>query len=96
MPIPLRQRPFDWFFIVAFAVFAATSLFIDALPTLGWTGMADVIQAGYADCDPMFLILPPFLRVAMTVSGFVWGPLYVYFVWGVGTRPEDGDDPPAG
>jgi len=81
MPIPLRERPLDWFFVVVFGVFAATSFSVDTMPTLGVDAMRDVLTRTYADCDPMFMRPPPFLYVAATVSGFVWGPLYVYFVW---------------
>jgi len=31
----LRDRPFDWFFIVVFSLFAVTSMISDMLPTLG-------------------------------------------------------------
>ncbi|MHA7650579.1 hypothetical protein ACX9NE_13130 [Mycobacterium sp. ML4] len=35
VPIPLRERRRDWFFIVAFAFFAATSLITDTINTVG-------------------------------------------------------------
>jgi EXPERA (EXPanded EBP superfamily) len=82
MPVPLRDRRGDWFFIAVFAVFTCTSLVIDTMPLLGWTMVKDAIAVTYADCDPLFVALPPFLWVAATVSGFVWGPLYLYFIWG--------------
>ena len=82
MPTPLRDRPGDWFFVAVFVVFAATSVVIDTMPTFGWTAVKDAIALTYADCDPLFVLMPPFLRVAATVSGFVWGPLYLYFIWG--------------
>ena len=82
-PLPLSARPLDWFFVVVFAAFALTSFLVDTLPALGWsTFMHDALVASYADCDPMFMRPPPFLLVAATVSGFVWGPLYCWFVWG--------------
>src|SRR5262249_45063302 len=81
MPIPLRERPFDWFFVVVFSAFAATSFAVDTMPTLGVLAMRDLLPRTYADCDPMFMHPPPFLYVAATVSGFAWGRLYVYFVW---------------
>ena len=82
-PLPLSARPRDWFFVVVFAAFALTSFLVDTLPALGWsTFMHDALVASYADCDPMFMRPPPFLLVAATVSGFVWGPLYCWFVWG--------------
>src|SRR5262245_14237469 len=82
-PLPLSARPRDWFFVVVFAAFALTSFLVDTLPALGWsTFMHDALVASYADCDPMFMRPPPFLLVAATVSGFVWGPLYCWLVWG--------------
>src|SRR5262245_48014179 len=82
-PLPLSARPRDWFFVVVFAAFALTSFLVDTLPALGWsTFMHDALVASYADCDPMFMRPPAFLLVAATVSGFVWGPLYCWFVWG--------------
>src|SRR5262245_50483440 len=82
-PLPLAARPRDWFFVLVFAAFAFTSFLVDTLPALGWsTFMHDALVASYADCDPMFMRPPPFLLVAATVSGFVWGPLYCWFVWG--------------
>lgn len=82
-PLPLAARPRDWFFVVIFSIFALTSFAVDTLPSLGWsTFMHDALVATYADCDPMFMDPPPFLLVAATVSGFVWGPLYCVFVWG--------------
>lgn len=82
-PTPLAGRPRDWFFVVIFAVFALTSFSVDTLPALGWkTVVHGALVTTYADCDPMFMHPPPFLLVAATVSGFVWGPLYCVFVWG--------------
>jgi EXPERA (EXPanded EBP superfamily) len=81
--IPLRARPSDWFFVVVFAAFAATSFLVDTIPLLGGGDVMRRALAGtYADCDPMFMHPPPFLFVAATTSGLVWGPLYVYFVHG--------------
>lgn len=82
MPIPLRDRKLDWFFILVFSFFAFSSFLVDTTPALGkYPGMRELLLGSYADCDPMFIDPPPFLLVAATVSGFVWGPLYVVFVW---------------
>ena len=59
----LRDRPFDWFFIVVFSLFIVTSMISDMLPTLG----VDFSQPSpnflvnanhwYAhDTDPLFMI----------------------------------------
>ena len=34
-PIPLRERPRDWFFVVMFSIFASTSALIDTANTVG-------------------------------------------------------------
>lgn len=81
MTTPLRERRLDWFFIVAFATFAATSLVVDTVVLLGPAGLREAMMAGYADCDPLMKVMPPFLRTAVGASAFVWGPLYLYFVW---------------
>ena len=85
----LRSRPLDWFFILAFSVFAFTSLFVEAIgllyesfPARGSWVLSELLLENYADVDPLFVRNPPFLRVAVLVSAFVWGPLYLYLVWG--------------
>ncbi len=88
--IPLQQRKTDYFFIVIFSFFAFTSFFVDMMGALHelflgsenpWF-MKTLLMATYADCDPLFVINPPFMRVALVFSALVWGPLYVCFVWG--------------
>lgn len=79
---PLSQRKGDWFFLVAFSVFAATSLFVDLPLILGLERIQRVLAESYAPVDPLMMACPPFLRVAVAISGLVWGPMYVYLVWG--------------
>ena len=82
MPTPLHYRRLDWLFIVAFATFAATSLLVDIPVVLGSTWMRHLVAHHYGPCDPLMVALPPFLRVAIGVSAFIWGPVYLYFIWG--------------
>ncbi len=82
MPTPLRERRLDWFFIVALSYFALTSLVIDVVILFGSPAMRHAFTASYADCDPLMSVMPPFLRTAMGASVFLWGPLYLYLVWG--------------
>ena len=87
---PLRDRKLDWFFILMFSVFALTSFVVDTFTILhelisGGEGewfVTRILMETYADCDPLFVQNPPFLQVAVGISAFVWGPLYVFLVWG--------------
>ena len=89
-PRSLRERPVDLFFVAVCLLFASTSFFVDAATLLAtWvTGnphawpLAPVNIALYAAADPLLVEEPVFLRVAMALSGFVWGPLYLYMAWG--------------
>jgi hypothetical protein len=78
----LSERKADWFFVVAFTAFALTSFIVDLPSLLGFEWVEHQLAASYADADPLFVDPPPFLRVAAGVSAVVWGPLYVYLVWG--------------
>jgi hypothetical protein len=87
---PLGERKLDYFFVVIFFLFACSSFLVDMMGALhelflhdeGEWIMKRLLLDTYADCDPLFIIEPPFLRMAVTISAFVWGPLYVFFVWG--------------
>ena len=79
---PLSERRADWFFVVVFSVFALTSFGVDLPILLGIDQVREPLAASYAEIDPLFFAPPPFLFVALAVSAVVWGPLYVYLVWG--------------
>ncbi|HKH08169.1 MAG TPA: emopamil-binding family protein [Agromyces sp.] len=83
----LRERPFDWFFIVMFTLFTITSLISDMMPTLG----VDISQPSsnflvnsnywYArDTDPLFMEPPFWMRIVTGLSAFVYMPLYIVLV----------------
>ena len=85
--LPLRQRPFDVFFIVAFSWFIVSSVISDAIPTLGieMTEHSSNVLArwnwAYAhDTDPLFLDPPVWMRFVTGLSAFVYGPFYVVLV----------------
>jgi hypothetical protein len=78
----LSERKGDWFFVLAFLLFALTSFVVDLPILLGLDAIQERLAGSYADADPLFVSPPPFLYVAMAVSALVWGPLYLYFVWG--------------
>lgn len=85
---PLRERKYDWIFVIIFIFFAWSSFFIDMMGALHeWILGGDsqwffkrLLFETYADADPLFVINPMFMRVALIFSAFVWGPLYVFFV----------------
>ena len=73
-PIPLRERPRDWFFIVMFAIFASTSFLSDTANMVGRPNphsanpMARLLYA-HAGFDPVLIANPRFVQV--TVGGIV-------------------------
>ncbi len=86
--VPLRQRPGDWFFVVAFSLFAFTSFFSDTLAGLGVRFSPDAgswwVRANYwyaAGTDPYFLAHPAHLQVQTFISGFIFGPFYLLLVY---------------
>ncbi|MBM3170009.1 MAG: DUF2781 domain-containing protein [Bacteroidetes bacterium] len=90
--LPLNQRPFDRFFIVAFSLFFITSMISDSIPTvLGEPMVADspniLVRWNYSyayQCDPLFLNPPHWMRMVTGLSAFVYGPFYlvlVYALW---------------
>lgn len=93
--LPLRDRPRDWFFVVAFVLFTSSSIFSDAFHALGITsGAFGDANKAYAEMagDSFFLSNPLPLRVRLYFSAFVFGPTTAFlvyaFVRGVnGARP---------
>jgi len=92
--VPLSQRSGDWFFVLAFSVFAFTSFFSDALAGLGVEFRPDSAsfwnRANYwyaADTDPYFLTHPVHLRVRLRP---------VLCGSGLRLRHREGLGPPAG
>lgn len=88
--MPLSERPWDWFFVVAFSAFIVTSIVTDSVN--GLNGSLDPASAypverfiydTYARvADPLLVLNPPQVRVSAWISAFVWLPLYVVFVLG--------------
>lgn len=85
--LPLRERPFDWFFIVVFSLFTITSLISDMLPTLD----VDIsspssnffVNSNYwyaSDTDPLFMEPPVWMRIVTGLSAFVYMPFYIVLV----------------
>ena len=81
--LPLRQRPFDYFFIVMFALFFITSMISDMVPA--FFGGIDpnstnvLMQANYnyaKDCDPLFLHPPVWMRM---IIGLLYMDLFIWY-----------------
>lgn len=74
IPIPLRERRRDWFFIVMFAIFASTSFLIDTANMVGRPNprsgnpMARLVYAQVGGFDPVLIANPRFVQVTV---GFV-------------------------
>jgi hypothetical protein len=75
VPVPLRERRYDWFFIAAFALFASTS----------FTGDAPLFRAAcgaaYAGFDYTFTNVPrvlaynlPYIVVPLLLVARMWRP----------------------
>ncbi|MBS1685781.1 MAG: DUF2781 domain-containing protein [Bacteroidetes bacterium] len=86
--LPLRERKFDYFFIVMFSLFFITSMISDLWPTIlgnldpNSTNVFVQMNYGYAkDCDPLFLTPPIWMRFVTGLSAFVYGPFYLVLVW---------------
>lgn len=87
-PLALRERPGDWFFVLAFSFFAFTSIFSDSLVARGISLAPDSpnvwARANYwyaAGTDPHLLDPPLSLHIQTAISAFVFGPFYVLLVW---------------
>ena len=83
----LRERPFDWFFIVVFSLFTVTSMISDMLPTLGvdfsQPSPSFLVNANwwYAhDTDLLFMHPPVWMRIVTGLSAFVYPVFYVLLV----------------
>jgi|GEM_PF-2264341 len=87
---PITARRSDWAYIVICGAFACTSLLFDAMTLLvGWLSgdpLAWPLAPGglemYAAVDPLLVADPVFMQVGVALSGFVWGPLYIYLARG--------------
>jgi hypothetical protein len=85
--IPLRERKFDWFFIIAFASFAMTSFLADAVnailkPDPHGYFMARMVHEQYArGTDPLLIANPRFLQTGTALSAFVFGPFYLVMIY---------------
>lgn len=87
-PIPLRERRYDWFFIVVFTVFIGSSFTGDIVNMVSRPDpdsdffLARVVYHVYAGgTDPLLIANPRFLQVGAGVSALVFGTFYVLLVY---------------
>jgi hypothetical protein len=69
VPIPLRERQRDWFFVVMFAIFASTSFLSDTANTVGRPNphshnpMARFVYDHAGGIDPVLIANPRFVQL---------------------------------
>lgn len=84
--LDLSDRPKDRWFILGFAIFACTSVFVDRLAALDADFCAEDRLWGALcwygrNLDPLFLANPQWLRVMSGISAWVFGPMYLLLAW---------------
>ena len=84
VPIPLRERRRDWFFVVMFAIFASTSFLTDPVTLLGrpdpsshWFMSRFVYHSG---TDSLILVDPRFVQVTVGTSAVLFGVFYLVLI----------------
>jgi hypothetical protein len=83
---PISARPRDWFFVVAFSLFAFSSIFSDAWHGLGlidetsFWGRANLWYGRVAG-DDFLMADHEFPRLNTWISGFIYGPFYIVLVY---------------
>lgn len=85
VPIPLRERRRDWFFVAMFALFASTSFLIDPVTLLGrpdpnsrWFMSRFVYHSG---TDSLVLVAPRFVQVTVGTSAVLFGVFYLVLIY---------------
>ncbi|BBX58921.1 hypothetical protein MSHO_42660 [Mycobacterium shottsii] len=84
MSIPLRERRYDWFFVVAFTTFACTSLVIDTANMVSRPNphshnpIARLLYAQIGGADPLMMANPRFVQLSVGfVSALLFGGFYL-------------------
>ena len=88
MNLPLKNRKFDYLFIVFFSWAFITCIISDAIPTLGVVESphsSNILARwnySYASVnDPLFLHPPVWMRFVTGLSAFVYAPFYLLLVF---------------
>ena len=92
VPIPLRKRRRDWFFISMFALFASTSFLTDPVTLLGrpdpnsrWFMSRFVYHSG---TDSLILVDPRFVQVTVGISAVLFGAFYLVLIYALARGRE--------
>jgi hypothetical protein len=86
--LPLSQRKWDWFFIIAFSAFIFTSFAADLVNGISspsanhsyFWGRAVYDLYAFGN-DPLLIANPRFLQVMCFISAFIFGPFYIVLVY---------------
>jgi hypothetical protein len=88
IPIPLRERRPDWFFVVIFAIFASTSFLFDTANMIGRPNphsrnpLARFIYDFAAGIDPVLIANPRFVQLTVGfVSALLYGTFYLALIY---------------
>jgi hypothetical protein len=88
IPIPLRERRRDWFFVVIFAIFASTSFLFDPANMIGRPSpssrnpLARFIYDFAAGIDPVLIANPRFVQLIVGfVSALLYGIFYLVLIY---------------
>jgi len=85
VPLPLRKRRRDWFFVIAFTLFATTSFLLDPVTLMGrpdphsaWFLSRFVYSSG---TDSLILVDPRFVQVTVGTSALLFGVFYLVLIY---------------
>ena len=88
MSKPLRERKFDYLFVIFFSWAFITCIISDAIPTLGIVESphsSNILARwnySYASVnDPLFLHPPVWMRFVTGLSAFVYAPFYLVLIF---------------
>ena len=88
IPIPLRERRRDWFFVVIFAIFASTSFLIDTANMVdrpnphSHNPMARFVYDHMVNIDPVLIANPRFAQLGVGfVSALLFGVFYLVLIY---------------
>ena len=90
MALPIKQRKFDYLFLIFFSWAFITCIISDAIPTLGVVesphsgNILARLNYSYASVnDPLFLHPPIWMRFVTGLSAFVYAPFYLVLVYSI-------------
>jgi len=86
--VSLRERPFDWLFIIFFSFFAWISFFTSPLRVLNVPLTPDgknfLLQGLYwygSKVDPLYIFNPSWYQTVCFIDGFIYGPFYLFLIY---------------